>query len=212
VGNDSHVAALAEYTYGHWNKTPNLLVVKIGEGIGSGIVLDGRLYYGDSYSSGEIGHISVVARGDDERGPLRRCTCGRYGCLETVSSTPAVLREAQRRGELISDELQERSLAPLVKRFTEGDSDCASLVLTAGRCLGAVIATLIAGLNIQKIIIAGDFYAFGEAYLDAVRGEAERRVLPGLMTHTQFAFSTLGADNVLLGVSALVMSQELGIP
>ncbi|HEX9013026.1 MAG TPA: ROK family transcriptional regulator, partial [Anaerolineaceae bacterium] len=79
VINDSHAAALAEYTFGALRQTPNLIVVRVAEGIGSGIILSGKLHYGDGYGAGEIGHLTVVDGG-------RQCTCGNYGCLETVAS------------------------------------------------------------------------------------------------------------------------------
>ncbi|HVN53721.1 MAG TPA: ROK family transcriptional regulator [Anaerolineaceae bacterium] len=211
VSNDSHVAAMAEFTYGHWNKAPNLVVIKVGEGIGSGIVLDSKLYYGDGYSAGEIGHLSVV----DEGGEL--CSCGKYGCLETVSSSQAVIREAQllsavKNGHALARDPQELTLERVSDWIASGDQDMAALVTRAGKYMGAVIASLIGILSIRKIIIAGDFGLFGDHYLDAVRCEAEKRVLPGMMANTEIAPSTLGANIVLLGVSALVMAEELGLP
>ena len=211
ISNDSHVAAMAEFTYGHWNKTANLVVIRVGEGIGSGIVLDSQLYDGDGYSAGEIGHLSVV----DEGGEL--CSCGKTGCLETVSSSQAVIREAQRllamqNGRTPRDEIQELTLEQISARIVQGDAGLSAVIARAGQYMGAVIASLIGILSIQKIILSGDFGQFGQLYLDAVRTEAEKRVLPGMMASTEIALSTLGANIVLLGVSALVMAQELGLP
>ena len=84
ISNDANAAALAEYSYG--SISHNLMVVKIGSGVGSGIVLNGQQYHGESFAAGEIGHIAV-----EDDGP--RCPCGNRGCLETfVSSPPARIR------------------------------------------------------------------------------------------------------------------------
>ena len=80
VSNDASVAALAEYSYAE-TSGQNLIVVKIGNGVGAGIILNGQQYYGESFAAGEIGHIVV-----DDEGPL--CGCGNHGCLETFLSVP----------------------------------------------------------------------------------------------------------------------------
>ncbi|MEW5960964.1 MAG: ROK family transcriptional regulator, partial [Chloroflexota bacterium] len=76
IANDSQVAALAEYTFGKGQNNSNLIVVKVGRGIGAGILLNGQLFYGDGFGAGEIGHIKI-----EEDGEL--CRCGNFGCLET---------------------------------------------------------------------------------------------------------------------------------
>ena len=80
VSNDASTAALAEYSYAE-TASQNLIVIKIGDGVGAGIILNGRQYHGESFAAGEIGHIVV-----DDEGPL--CGCGSRGCLETFLSVP----------------------------------------------------------------------------------------------------------------------------
>ena len=80
VANDANAAALAEYALGD-EPTDNLLLVKIGKGVGAGLLIDGQLFTGDRFAAGEIGHVTV-----DERGEL--CACGRRGCLETAIAVP----------------------------------------------------------------------------------------------------------------------------
>ena len=87
VVNDSHAAALAEYTFGGERESDNLILLKVSQGIGAGIILGGRPFYGDGYGAGEIGHLVVQADGS-------RCTCGNHGCLETIAGTRAILRRA----------------------------------------------------------------------------------------------------------------------
>jgi len=84
VANDSQAAALAEHVYGSVRPS-NLIVIKVGQGIGAGLVLHNELFQGDGFGAGEIGHFVIDPAGE-------ACRCGRRGCLETVASTRAVLQ------------------------------------------------------------------------------------------------------------------------
>lgn len=211
--NDSHAAALAEYTFGELRGASNLIVVRIGEGIGAGIILSGQLHYGDGYGAGEIGHLTVVEGG-------RQCSCGNYGCLETVASPKALL---QRMHELAEYEWISFSALPglepgnitwdFVRRsFQAGDETVTELVKEAGRYLGVSIANLVSILNVHRIIISGSYVDFGEMFLEAISGEVKRRALLTTATETQILNSTLGPDHVILGATAKVLSQEAGLP
>ena len=95
VANDSHMVALAEYMFGQPQSSANLVVIKVGQGIGAGIVLNGQLFSGDDHGAGEIGHVVVV-----EDGPL--CKCGNHGCLEAVASIAWIVRRAQEIAEVVT--------------------------------------------------------------------------------------------------------------
>ena len=210
--NDSHAAALAEYTYGELRQSPNLIVVRIVEGIGAGILLSGQLHLGDGYGAGEIGHLTVVEGG-------RQCTCGNYGCLETVASPRAVVQRTR--------ELAEYAMVPYVKdaglplgeidwdvirrAFETGDETVVELIKTAGSYLGISIANLVSILNVHRIVISGSYGEFGDAFLNAVSAEVKRRSLINAL-ETQIVNSSLDPDIILLGVSALVLSKEMGLP
>jgi N-acetylglucosamine repressor len=211
VGNDSHVAAMAEFTYGSDRESDNLILIKIGQGIGAGIVLNGEPYYGDGFGAGEIGHVTVL-----ENGPP--CTCGNLGCLETVASVRALVHAARQQAAINPDSLLHRSslneivFDDLLVAYREGDPLTQSLVHQAGRYLAVGIAGLVGMLNVHHIVIAGEISRFGEGLLDAVRHELPQRVLPVMAEHTQLAYSPLGEDIVLLGAAALILAQELGLP
>src|SRR5215212_3617466 len=83
VANDSQAAALAEYTYAGGDRVPNLITIRIGRGVGAGLILRGSLFQGDGSGAGEIGHVVVDAEGTV-------CRCGRTGCLETVAGMRSV--------------------------------------------------------------------------------------------------------------------------
>jgi N-acetylglucosamine repressor len=201
IANDSQIAALAEYTFGDLRRANNLVVIKVGRGISSGIVLNGQIYSGDGFSAGEIGHLMVVEDG-------LRCTCGNYGCLETVSSTRAILSQVSQ----MDGHSDFSSLDKVFQAYRSGDRLIQEVVNRAGGYLGVAIANLISILNIHNIVISGNVVGFGDPLLGAARAEVEKRVLSKMARETRISYSSLGANNVILGASALLLSEEFGIP
>lgn len=181
VANDAHVAALAEFSA---HPGPNLVMVKIGVGIGAGIVVNGTMYLGDRPAAGEIGHIRVAEGG-------AQCSCGNSGCLETVASVPRITERANAAGG--------------------GEPAIRESVRAAGRSLGAVLAHLVAILDIHRIVIAFELEGWEDELLDAVRTEVATRVLPDLVNVVELHSSTSGPDLVLTGAAALVLREELGV-
>jgi len=205
--NDSHAAAQAEYTFGQMRRSPNLILIRIGQGIGAGIILSGRIHSGDSHGAGEIGHLTVVEGG-------RLCSCGNYGCLETVATPEAIV---QRLRELVMTGPDAHWPAVIAwnfvcQMFAAGDETVSAVIQEAGRYLGISIASLVSVLNIRRIVISGRYREFGEVFLEAVRCEVQRRALPATAAETQLVHSNLDPDIILLGVSALVLAQEMGLP
>ncbi len=212
VANDSHVAAIAEYTFGQHKQAPNLAVVKVGRGIGMGIVLNGQLFYGDGGGAGEIGHIVVV-----DNGTL--CRCGNFGCLETIASSRAIVDQArmsaryEARSSLNQTEvsLDDLELEHVIAAWRAGDPTIAPIVSNAGRSLGIALAYIVGALNIRHIIITGTVAAFDQALLEPLRAQLDRRALRTLVEQTQIERSTLGQDIVILGAAALLLAHELGL-
>jgi len=208
VANDSHLAALAEYTYGPASVSRNLIVIRVGRGIGAGIILDGRPYYGDGYGAGEIGHVVVDASGSP-------CSCGNVGCLETVASTRAMLDRARRLAAERPESLLGRTAAPdwnaLVASARSGDEAALDAVNVAGRALGVALANLVGCYHIRRIVLSGRVADLGRPLLDAAEAEMKRRVLPAMAEAVDLSYSALDGDAVLLGSAAFVMQHELGI-
>ncbi len=196
VANDSQAAALAEYVFGAV-RGRNLITVKVGEGIGAGLVLNGALFEGDGFGAGEIGHTVVEPDGDV-------CRCERRGCLETVASARAVFArlEAVLGGRL--------SLEEAVAAFEAGNDQVGAVVLEAGRRLGFALAGLVGALHVRRIILAGTMAAFGERWLEAVHEAAASRSLAALADDTTFELGPID-DIIVLGASALLMTRELGV-
>ena len=206
VANDSHMAALAEFTYGDPAGSDNLIAIRVGRGVGAGIILGGRPFYGDGFGAGEIGHVVVDAEG-------ALCTCGNRGCLETTSSVPAILARAHAALPIAP---QPPSWSQFVAAVLAHDPAAVDVAVYAGRHLGAAIAQLVGAYNIQRIALVGRIADLGDVLLDAVVAEMHQRVLPAMAETTDVRFSSLAgnraaADIVMLGCSAFLLHRELGI-
>lgn len=195
VANDSQATALAEHVFGG-PRTSNLVVVKVGEGVGAGLVLDGRLFQGDGFGAGEIGHTTVRPGG-------AACRCGRLGCLETVAGTRAILASLAGHGI--------HRLPDAIAAFQAGDPVVREAVVAAGRELGMAVAWLVGALNIDRVVLVGGAAQFGEPWLAAVRETMQGGALGILVSETTVEIGALHDDGVLLGASALLMTRELGL-
>ncbi len=125
VANDANAAALAEHTYGGAGGS-GLMVVRVGKGLGAGLLLDGALHRGHHYAAGEIGHVVVDHRGD-------QCACGRRGCLETLLAAPAL----RARVEGLDAQRRARALASVGRRF------------------GAALAPVVSALDLREVVLSG---------------------------------------------------------
>ena len=212
VGTDRHCAALGQNTFGQNLGISNHIVVKVGRGIGAGIVLNGRLYYGDNSAAGEIGHVRAVENGD-------RCLCGHLGCLETVASTRSVVSRAQEiarssPGAAINELVgspAEITTGGVLQAVQSGEGEMVRLITDAGHHLGIAIAHLVGALNIEKIIVAGSMARFGQPLLKAINESMCPRAMEQLTAETQVELSDLGQDIVILGAASLILSSELGV-
>jgi N-acetylglucosamine repressor len=195
VANDSQATALAEHVFGG-PRTSNLIVVKVGEGIGAGLVLGGRLFQGDGFGAGEIGHMTVCPGGT-------LCRCGRLGCLETVASSRAIVASLAGTGIANLDEA--------VAALRAGDERVRAVVEAAGRELGLAVAWLVGTLNVERVLLVGSVAEFGEPWLAAVRETMQSSALALITQDTTVEIGRLHDDAVVLGASALLMTRELGL-
>lgn len=198
VVNDSRAAALGTYLFRGDERPDNLIAIKVGRGIGAGLILRGELFSGDDDGAGEIGHIVI----DPDGAP---CHCGRFGCLETVASATALLRAAEHAG------LDVASISELASAAASGDDVAIGLVRASGRAVGSAIATIIGTLDVHAIVLHGSVTATGSPWFDAVRDEATRRSLGPLVRDTRLVDGGTGEDLTLEGACALVLTSELGL-
>lgn len=194
VLNDSQATAIGEFVYGgDHDNDQNLIVVNVKHGIGSGILVNGRLFQGDGGGAGEIGHVVV-----QENGEL--CRCGKHGCLETVSSARAVLKQ-----------LKLNSLDQAQAAFDSGDAKANQVVENAAHYLGISLANLIGTLNIQKIVLTGDMTRFGTKWLDAVNASMRNAALARLSENTELELGRLDYRACILGASAFLLLDDYSL-
>lgn len=202
-------------------RSSNLVAITVGRGIGAGVVLGGELFHGDGFGAGEIGHTTVEVDGAE-------CRCGRFGCLETVASSRAILRRAtelarERPESELGRRLRERGelrLDDLASILASGASDATGatdveetrrIVVSAGRYLGQVIAGIIGVLDVERIVLHGSVATLGAPWLEAVRDEAGRRSLRLLANDVRIDIAPQHGDLVVMGASALLLTAELGL-
>lgn len=200
VANDAHASAFAEFETTH--ASANLVVVKVGVGIGAGIVVDGHLHLGDRPAAGEIGHIRVVE-------PGLPCRCGNTGCLETVASVPSIVRSAAANAGVDDDGGRPWDVRELSAAF--GPEPVRDAIREAGRNVGAVLANVVAILDIHRVVVSLELDGGLEPFLDAIRTEVGSRVLPDLAPVIEFSASESGPDLVISGAAAMVLRRELGV-
>jgi N-acetylglucosamine repressor len=198
VANDSQAAALAEYTYAGGDRVPNLIAIRVGLGVGAGLILRGALFQGDGSGAGEIGHVVVDDDGE-------RCRCGRIGCLETVAGLRAIEREASAAAGRPVD------LAALRLAADAGEPWATSIVDQAAVALGRAIAGLIGALDVQRIVLLGPVTELGDRWLAAVRRAATERALAPLADEARIAIGVPTTNVVVRGASALLVARELGL-
>jgi predicted NBD/HSP70 family sugar kinase len=192
--NDSQATAIGEFVYGGAHAhDENLIVVNVKHGIGSGILVNGQLFQGDGGGAGEIGHVVV-----QENGEL--CRCGKHGCLETISSARAVLRQ-----------LNLKSLDEAKSAFDAGDEKTQWVIKNTAHYLGISLANLIGILNIQKIIITGDMTRFGASWMDEVNNSMRNAALARLSENTKLELGTLDYRACILGASAFLLLDDYSL-
>jgi predicted NBD/HSP70 family sugar kinase len=200
VANDSQAAALAEWTFGGHTTARAMVAVRIGTGIGAGIIIDDRLYQGEGAGAGEIGHTTVTTNDV-------RCRCGRTGCLETVASVPATLERVR----IALGATTRPDLAQVVEGFHAGRPEVRAAVLESALYIGRALGALIDTLDIRHIVLIGPMTSFGQDWFGTVREEARRTALPLLAETTRITLGNLGPDVQELGAAALLMTAELGL-
>jgi predicted NBD/HSP70 family sugar kinase len=166
VDNDVNVMAIGEM--GVAGSEQDVLVVKVGTGIGCGVIVDGRVYRGAQGSAGDIGHIYVTP----PNGRTVVCRCGNENCLEAIAGGGALLREALAAGLPVS------TTRELVQLAAQGDGAALELVRNAGRTIGTVLAALVNFFNPHRIVITGGVAQAGAPLLAGIREAVYGRSLP----------------------------------
>ncbi|MGW4031442.1 ROK family protein [Streptomyces sp. NPDC004838] len=205
VDNDVNLMAMGEQHAGVARSVADFLCVKIGTGIGCGIVVGGEVYRGTTGSAGDIGHIQVDPYG-------RACACGNKGCLEAHFSGAALARDAEeaaRSGR--SPELAERlrtagnlTAADVAAAAAAGDTASLELIREGGNRVGQVIAGLVSFFNPGLVVIGGGVTGLGHTLLAAVRTQVYRQSLPLATGNLPIVLGELGAVAGVIGAARLI--------
>ena len=190
VDNDANLAAMAEHMWGAGRGVDNLVYLLLGEGIGAGLILEGRLFRGGSGAAGEIGHITI-----DELGKV--CRCGNRGCLETIVSTTQVL------ALLEPTHGTDLTLLDVVSAARRGDVGARRVLADTGRTIGVAVANLCNILNPELILVGGELAQADDLLLDPMREIVSRYGVPGAVRELHIRPAQLGTRSALLGAVAI---------
>jgi len=196
VDNDVNIMALGEH-WAHWRDCEYLLFVKVGTGIGCGIVADGRIHRGAQGAAGDIGHIRISGHDDVV------CRCGNIGCLEAVAGGRALALKLAENGR---EAANGRDVVRLVRA---GDALAIRLLREAGRTLGDVLASCVNFFNPAVIVIGGDVAQVHEQLLAGVREVTFRRSLPLATGELRTVPSKLGDRAGVTGAAIMVLEHVL---
>lgn len=208
VTNDANAAALGEMQFGAARGMKDFIVITLGTGLGSGIVLNGALVYGSDGHAGEMGHMTAVPGG-------RLCNCGRKGCLETYASAEGIRRTVE---ELLSDANRSSSLREVQngqlngKTIAQAAANGDQVALEAFRItvdtLGRSLADAVSLLSPEAIIIFGGLAQAGELLMNPLQSTFEEALLPIHKRKVQILQSGLESGNAaILGAAALIWNE-----
>jgi predicted NBD/HSP70 family sugar kinase len=180
VVNDANAAVLAEHSFG--DSEGDMMLVKVGHGVGAGLLLGGVQFFGERFAAGEIGHVIVGADG-------QRCSCGESGCLETWLATP-------------------RLDAALGAATTSAARE--AVLREAGVRLGTALAPIVAVLDLAEIVLSGPAEYLAGTLADAAVETLGDLTMTQYHGTPAVRMTTLGDDIVLRGAAAMVLSDQLG--
>ena len=180
VANDANAAALAEHSFG--DADSDMMLIKVGHGVGAGLLLDGTPLFGSRFAAGEIGHVVVGTDGGLE------CVCGKHGCLETWLATPrlekAIAASPENRDEILTE---------------------------AGQRLGIALAPVVGALNLAEVVLSGPTELLDGRLADATIKTLRNRTMAEFHGDLTLRMTTLGEDIVMRGAAVMVLSAQLGV-
>ena len=201
--NDANAAAIGEMTYGVARGMKNFIMITLGTGVGSGIVIDGKVVYGHDGNAGELGHTCVV------RYNGRPCGCGKTGCLETYCSATGVARTAREMLELTDEPsllrgVEDLSSKAVYEAAAEGDALAKKIFDYTGKMLGRSFADFVAFSSPEAIVLFGGLARAKEFFYEPMVESMNENLMHQWKGKIKIVFSQLKeSDAAILGASAL---------
>lgn len=206
LSNDAELGAIGEWAYGAGRGERDLAYIKVGTGIGAGLLLDGQIYRGATGSSGEIGHITI-----EENGPI--CTCGNRGCLEALAGGRAIANRAIQeinngRRTLLTEispvsQIRSRDVIAAARR---GDLLSQQIVSEAGVHLGTALASLVNLFNPSMVVVGGGVAQIGDLLLEPIRETVHQRSLLPASRSVRITSALLGRRSSAMGAVVQALS------
>ncbi len=196
VHNDTNVGAIGEARRGAGRGANHFAYIWISEGLGAGLMLNNSLYAGVTGIAGELGHTLQRA----ETGAL--CRCGNRGCLETVVSTPAVIRLLEAQLGPIS------SFDEVLERVKAGDALCRRVLAQTGRHIGVAVTNLVNLLNPQRVIIGGELSTAGDVLLKPIGEMIHQYAIPSAAARVEVVRSELGKRSEVIGAAMMALADN----
>ncbi|MGK5553624.1 ROK family protein [Actinomadura kijaniata] len=190
VENDANLMAVGEHRHS-WPELDNLMVIKLGTGIGCGVIVDGRLHRGRG-AAGDISHVRILSEATVD------CSCGHPDCLEAHASGAALAAALARQGVAVDHP------SHIVELVTDGVPQATSAVRTAGRLIGDVLTALVNFFNPDALVIGGSLSG-AEPLVATVRGAIYERCLPLATRNLEIATSRAGRNASILGAGHLLL-------
>ena len=191
ITNDANAAALGEKMYGVAKDMDNFIMITLGTGVGSGIVINGQLVYGHDGFAGELGHVIIERNG-------RLCGCGRRGCLETYCSATGIVRTAKERNTpfLTSKDIYDAAV--------KGDETAIDIFKETGTRLGRALADMVVFSSPEAFVLFGGLAKAGDFIVKYTKEAMEESIMPIFKGKVKILLSTMkDADAAVLGASAL---------
>lgn len=201
LDNDANAGVIAEKWWGMGTETANLAYIKLGTGVGCGLMVNNEIYRGDSGTAGEIGHTTINPAGPP-------CRCGNQGCLESMVGIAAIVTESRER---LSKNVPNwnpntaLTLSKVIEAALSGDPTTRSIIENAGSFLGIAVANLINLFNPGLIILGGDLVTAGALLLNPMQAAVSRRAMPKAAHEVKIAVSQLGDDAIAMGAATLAI-------
>jgi glucokinase-like ROK family protein len=212
LNNDAEMGALGEWAFGAGRIRRHMAYIKVGSGVGAGLILDGRIYRGAAGLAGEIGHLTI-----QENGP--RCSCGNHGCLEALAGGAAIARNAiqvvqsGKRTQLANIRPVESISARHVGEAARlGDLAAQEIVANAGEYLGIAIAGVINLSNPSMVVVGGGVAQMGDLLLEPLRRVVRERCLRPAVQSVSITAAVLGRRSSSMGAVVQAIETALYAP
>ncbi len=200
LNNDAELGALGEWAYGAGRGEKNLAFIKVGSGIGAGLIINQQIYGGTTGSAGEIGHITI-----DENGPL--CTCGNHGCMEAFAGGNAIAIQARKmvqsgkRTLLSNIPLENITAREVAESARRGDLPSQEIIMRAGTFIGIAIAGVVNLFNPSAVVIGGGVAQAGDLLTTSIRQAVRDRSLHASEQSVHITTAMLGQRSSLIGAT-----------